>query len=72
MHFNHIYDFQIALCEDPELIGIWFWLVENMQVKYGMVDGNFYNFNETGFPMGMITPGMVVTRADRRGRAKGI
>ena len=70
--FNRVYNFQRALCEDPELIGAWFRLVENMRAKYGVVDGDFYNFDETGFPMGMITPGMVVTRADRRGRVKGI
>ena len=43
-----------------------------MRAKYGVVDGDFYNFDETGFAIGLITPGMVVTRADRRGRAKGI
>ena len=64
MCFDHIYDFQRALCEDPELIGIWFRLVENMWAKYGMVDGNFYNFDKTGFMMGMIAPGMVVTHAN--------
>ncbi len=36
------------------------------------MDSDFYNFDETGFLMGMIIPGMVITRADRRGRAKGI
>ncbi len=70
--FNRVYDFQRALCEDPELISAWFRLVENMRAKYGVVDGDFYNFDETGFPMGIITPGIVVTRADRRGRVKGI
>ena len=70
--FNRVYDFQRALCEDPELIGAWFRLVENMRAKYGVVDGDFYNFDETGFMMGMIAPRMVVTHADRRGRAKGI
>jgi len=39
--FNRVYDFQRALCEDPELIGAWFRLVENMRAKYGVVDGNF-------------------------------
>jgi hypothetical protein len=43
-----------------------------MRAKYSVVDGDFYNFDETGFPIGMITPGMVITRADRRGRVKGI
>ena len=70
--FNRVYDFQRALCEDPELIAAWFRLVENIRTKYGVLDCDFYNFDETGFMMGMITPGMVVTRADRRGRAKGV
>jgi hypothetical protein len=43
-----------------------------MRAKYGVVDGDFYNFNETGFLIGLITPGIVITRADRRGRVKGI
>ena len=28
---NRIYEFQRALCEDPELLGAWFRLVENMK-----------------------------------------
>ena len=70
--FNRVYDFQRALCEDPELIGAWFRLVENMRAKYGVVDSDFYNFDETGFMMGQICPGMVVTRADRRGKSKAV
>ena len=62
MYFNCIYDFQRALYEDPELIGMWFRLVENMRAKYGVVDGNFYNFNETGFIMGSAGNGW--SRAD--------
>jgi hypothetical protein len=68
--FNRVYDFQRALCEDPELIGAWFRLVENMTAKYGIQDCDFYNFDETGFMMGIISSAMVVTRADRRGRGK--
>jgi hypothetical protein len=70
--FNRVYDFQRALCEDPELISAWFQLVENMRAKYGVVDSDFYNFDETGFMMGQICPGMVVTRADRRGKSKAV
>src|SRR5271156_5297950 len=70
--FNRVYDFQRALCEDTELIGAWFRLVENMRAKYGVLDCDFYNFDETGFMMGQICPGIVVTRADRCGRGKGI
>ena len=35
-------------------IGAWFRLVENMRGKYGIQDCDFYNFDETGFMMGMI------------------
>jgi hypothetical protein len=70
--FNRVYDFQRALCEDPELIGGWFRLFHNIRAKYGVVDADIYNFDETGFMMGVICPGMVVTRADRRGRSKAI
>lgn len=55
--FNRIYDFQ---------------LVENMRAKYVIQDCDFYNFDETGFMMGMICPGMVVTHADRCGRNKAV
>jgi hypothetical protein len=41
-----------------------------MQAKYGILDCDIYNFNETGFIMGVICSRMVVTRADRRGRSK--
>jgi hypothetical protein len=70
--FNRVYDFQRALCEDSELISAWFRLVENMRAKYGVLDCDFYNFDETGFMMGVICPAMVVTRADRRGRGKAV
>jgi hypothetical protein len=71
-HFNRVYDFQRALCEDPELIGAWFRLVQNMRAKYGILNCDFYNFDETSFMMGVICPAMVVTRADRRGRGKAV
>ncbi len=68
--FSRAYDFQRALCEDPELINAWFRLVANMRAKYAIQDEDFYNFDETGFMMGVICSSMVVTRADRRGRGK--
>jgi hypothetical protein len=68
--FSRAYDFQRALCEDPKLIGDWFQLVANMRTKYSIQDCDFYNFDETGFMMGVICSSMVVTRADRRGKSK--
>jgi hypothetical protein len=70
MRFNRPYDYQRALCEDPDAIRAWFRLVGNMRAKYGVVDQDFYNFDETGFAMGMIRASVVVTRAERRAKAK--
>jgi hypothetical protein len=70
--FDRPYDYQRALCEDPEVIGNWFRLLSNMMAKYRIIDDNLYNCDETGFMMGMITASMVVTRADRRGKAKSV
>ena len=70
--FNRAYDFQRALCEDPELIGAWFKLVHNMRAKYGIYDCDFYNFDETGFIIGVICVSIVVIRADRLGRGKAV
>ena len=70
--FNRVYDHQRGLCEDPAIIEPWFRLVANMRAKYGILDCDFYNFDETGFMMGMIRPGMVVTRSDRVGKPKAI
>ncbi|APA15656.1 hypothetical protein SS1G_09530 [Sclerotinia sclerotiorum 1980 UF-70] len=70
--FNRVYDFQRALCEDSELIERWFRLVSNMRAKYGILDCDLYNFDETGFMMGQISPHIVVTKADRYGKSKAI
>ena len=41
-----------------------------MIAKYGVVDADIYNFDETGFMMGVISTGIVVTNAERRAQAK--
>ncbi|KAL2018163.1 hypothetical protein VTK56DRAFT_1188 [Thermocarpiscus australiensis] len=64
------YDYQRAKCEDPRIIGEWFALVQNTKAKYSIVDDDIYNFDKTGFMMGMICPGIVVTTSDGRSRAK--
>jgi hypothetical protein len=68
--FSRKYDCQRAKCEDPKVIGEWFILVQNIKAKYGIVDEDTYNFDETGFMMGIIFAGMVVTTSDGRGKAK--
>lgn len=68
--YTRRYNYQRAKCEDPKIIGEWFTLVQNTKAKYGVLDDDIYNFDETGFVMGMIFPGMVVTTSDGRGKAK--
>ena len=43
-----------------------------MCTTYGILDCNFYNFDEMGFMMGMIQPEMVVTCSDWVGKPKAI
>jgi hypothetical protein len=63
-------DYKRAICEDPKIYNQWFILVQNTKAKYGIVENDIYNFDETGFMMGMIFSGMVVTTSDGRGRAQ--
>ncbi|KAL0943508.1 transposase [Colletotrichum truncatum] len=44
-----------------QVIRGWFSLVKNIIAKYGIADADIYNFDETGFMMGVIASGMVVT-----------
>ncbi|PWI64139.1 hypothetical protein PCL_12105 [Purpureocillium lilacinum] len=71
--FSRRYDYQRAKCEDPNIIGPWFDLIRNTKAKYGILNDDTYNFDETGFLMGMIFTGMVVTTSDgRRQRTRAI
>jgi hypothetical protein len=45
---------------------VWFALVRNILVKYGIPVDDVYNFDETGFMMGIIFAGIVVTTSDLR------
>ena len=63
--YNRKYDYQRAKCEDPEVIRAWFLLVQNTIAKYGIVDEDIYNFDETGFQMGVISTAKVVTAAEK-------
>lgn len=42
-------DHQRAKCEDPAISGQQFQLVRNIRAKYGIIDEDIYNFEETSF-----------------------
>ena len=70
--FFRKYDYQRAKCKDLTIIHDWFRLMENTIAKYGITLADIYNFDETGFMMGIIQSGMVVTDTDRRGKPKSV
>ena len=63
--YTRKYDYQRAKCEDPTIIRDWFRLVQNTIEKYGILEEDIYNFDETGFQMGVISTAKVITGANR-------
>ena len=47
----------------------WFDLVQNTVTKYGILEEDIHNFDETGFQMGVIATAKVVTGRERAGKA---
>ena len=46
--------------------------MENMRAKYSILDYDFYNFDETGFVIGIIRGTIVVTGSEQRGQRKKV
>jgi hypothetical protein len=63
--YNRKYDYHRAKCEDPEVIRAWFRLIQNIIAKYGIADKDIYNFDKTGFQIGVIATAKVVTAAEK-------
>jgi hypothetical protein len=59
-------DHQRVLCSNPAVISPWFNLVRNVKAKYGILDKDSYNFDETGFQMGIGGSIRVVIASERR------
>jgi hypothetical protein len=66
--FSRKYDYQRAKNEDPETIRAWFQRVQRTIQEFGILEQDIYNFDETGFQMGIIATAKVITRAETRGR----
>ena len=62
--FNH----ERALAEDPEVILSWFKLVENTIKKYGITSDDIYNFDKSGFAMGINSTQRIITSAEYHSR----
>jgi hypothetical protein len=58
--------------KDPRMIRSWFELVYNTIAKYRIGNTDIYNFDKTGFIIGIISTTIVVTSLDRHTKAKKI
>jgi hypothetical protein len=67
--WNRKFHSQRARCEDSVAIAAWFKLVEETRLAYGILDDDVYNFDETGFMMGVAATSKVVTSIETVGRA---
>jgi hypothetical protein len=68
--FSRRYDYQRAKCEDPKVIKEWFDRVQIIIMQHGIALEDIYNFDETGFAMGLVATARVITRADYYGKAR--
>jgi hypothetical protein len=68
--FSRRYAAQRALCEDPKLIRTWFEQYCNIIAEYGILDDDIYNFDETGFAMGITSTSKVITSQEWQGKRK--
>ncbi|KAF4547211.1 Hypothetical protein D9617_52g060320 [Elsinoe fawcettii] len=68
--YNRKFDYQRACQEDPKVIQAWFDLVQETVDKYGVPEEDIWNFDETGFQMGVISTSKVITSSDRQGRPR--
>jgi hypothetical protein len=62
------YNYKRAKCEDPKVICEFFEAFLKTIIDYGILDNNIYNFDETGFAMGIIATAKVVTLSKNMGK----
>ena len=67
--YSRRYDYRRAKCEDSKVIREWFNRVQITIMQYGIAQEDIYNFDETGFAMGLVATARVVTRANYYGKA---
>jgi DDE superfamily endonuclease len=70
--FNRKYDYQRALNENPKIIQQWFERVQTVIAKYGIQEDDIFNFDETGFMMGIASTAKVVTASEKGYRPKAV
>jgi hypothetical protein len=65
--FARRYNHQRAECENPRVIKKWFCDLREICSKKGILPADIYNFDETGFAMGLIATAKVLARSKMPG-----
>ena len=66
--FSKRYNYERAKYEDPKVIMEWFTLVQKTILQFGIDPDDVYNFDETGFAIGLIATTKVIMRSEYYGR----
>ena len=62
--YSRRYNYERAKCEDPKIIKEHFDRVQAAISEYGILLEDIYNFDETGFVMGLCATAKVITGSD--------
>ena len=65
MQFSRCYDYQHALNEDLKALHKWFNTIQHVINENGILPEDIYNFDETGFAMGLIVMTSDCTRESK-------
>jgi hypothetical protein len=68
--YSRKYNYKRALNEDPKALRAWFATVQRIIDENGIQPEDIYNFNKTGFAIGLISTQKVITRAEICGRPR--
>ena len=66
--FSKRYNYERAKCEDPKIIREWFDLVQKTIIQFGIDPDDIYNFDKTGFAIGLTATTKIITRSEYYGR----
>jgi hypothetical protein len=66
--FSKRYNYERAKCEDPKIIRERFNLIKRTILQFGTDPDDVYNFNETGFAIGLTATTRVISRSEFYGR----
>lgn len=65
-------DYKRAKMEDIPIMQKWFTVIEGTIAQYNIQPSDMYNFDKTGFMMGIVKGFYIITRADRQGTGRHV